>query len=387
MKVMRWVWLWLLVLVLFSPLFVTEAKAQTPVPTDTPTPTYQPLFPTGTPQPTRSYDCPEGLPAGWGTATPQGWWSMSCMRCLMALTPTATLEATWTPVPLPTNTPGGPTSTPVPTESPYDEVWILPYEYVEEFPHPSSPAIVARTFSIEFPAEAIGQRVLGLLFRVETQGTDLEFAGHDTGPRNIIGGGAGPFASGSYAYYPSGHDNSGLYVVIPDWLALLTYAPGAFPTLDEYNGFIASLGRNHSTGGIGVISEFDGSLDMTLRYWFAGVGTGIFELQGVIFQGEPFEIVISNPDFCAEVNDGQLDTGVADIGIELPAIMVGAPRCYGFGGLETSIGSWEVNIPPLQLCMKPVQFGQFDLFGLVISIDGLLSTMAGILLVRWVLRS
>jgi hypothetical protein len=94
-----------LLLVLFSLVLGTSKGQAAPLKQTTSTPTWRPLWPSSTPRPTTDYSCYQGTPEGWGTYTPDPYWSMYCKEC----------NATGTPSPAPSITPTLQGGTPHPT--------------------------------------------------------------------------------------------------------------------------------------------------------------------------------------------------------------------------------------------------------------------------------
>lgn len=386
MKVMRWALLLLLVLLLsLLPFGISSAAAQEP----TGTPTWEPLFKTATPAPTRSYDCPNTLPAGWGTVTPQAWWSMNCSQCLLQLTPSLTPEPTFTP--WASETPGGPTPTATATETP--EFVLHVYQDFAPFEFTTFNSSSGQVFY--YPSAGPGQDYVHWV-----SNGDIVIVGFIVDYVTGAGGGGWTFGDIAGQVGWGGAFNRTFAGMISTWDGANSLLAGHGWDSTSYNAERDALLSVYplSQGNTGFAVVHSGSQDSTgwaegIRVrWQRGTQAGpqtwrirgiVYAITGSLEPPGPQPVV----DYCGTVNDGLVSGPETDLGVSLPTVEVGASSCYGFDGLFVEIGDWEINMPALQLCLKPIRFGSLDLFGIVISIDLMLSALGGVLVLRWALRS
>ena len=78
----------------------------------------------------------------------------------------------------------------------------------------------------------------------------------------------------------------------------------------------------------------------------------------------------------------------AELGIAMPQFMVGVASCYGVGQTDIlDVMGFELVWPGMELCFLPFSMGELQILDVFIDADMLLSVMAGVMLIRWVLRS
>lgn len=351
-------------------------------PSVTPTPTWESLFPSSTPIPTLNYKCPDAPPAGWGTVTPSVKWNYECGPCLLTLTPTV---PTATSV-LATSTPGGPTFTPSPTPSPTPtEAEYYPLEIVwlgATYTGPvhqrtsAIPASYSGAVTIPINPEDAG-RLAGVIwiYSATTSGSGLSTANlAGVALPNGYRGNTKPF--GLFYLPVSVEMDGGEFNYQLDQLAKRTAG------MSDYDAeAYASL-----TGTV-----FQGS---TLSLSYSGQMQGDWSHVYTIQMGISGYIVLGDaapepvPSYCDAVEDGTLD-GVWDLGVELPDFKVGAPLCYGVGAVGPInlplIG--EISWPGILVCFRAITFGTLNFLGVLIDLDFLSFVIAGIMGLRWVMRS
>jgi hypothetical protein len=99
-------------------------------------------------------------------------------------------------------------------------------------------------------------------------------------------------------------------------------------------------------------------------------------------------------DYCASV-DGY-EPG-EEIGLELPMPIIGPATCFGVDEITLGLSLLnlipgiddmdDVTFPGMQVCARAIEFGDLQLFGLLVNLDVIAALMAGVFLFRLALRS
>lgn len=372
-----------LFLLFYSQPFVIEGKAQsecddpeTPIHEEcTPTPEWRPIWLTPTPEPTKSYECPDGVPEGWGLRTPSPLWMASCSKCVpQTPVPTSTLmpwqetAAASTPIPYwATQTAIAPTATNTPevTEEPVPEFW-------------------AETFHFE---DSVQAEVVPIdkLYSTNTRGRLAAFVISYSGNTSNAGHGdamlqelslylvnRGP-TLGYKCYY-----RNTLGDVVGSALCD-TYAPGAEKVRIGFQ-------INHlEDGNFGV--RYSTWAEATLS-WEATVR---FVYRSVDVQPPPQPTSTPVVSYCSSVK-GYDPADPGELGLELPVPMVGTPTCTGIPAFEIdlSVLNWlpgvsfeAVTFPGLNICATPIKFGEVKFVGISVDLDILSLIMAAVVIIRY----
>lgn len=123
-----------------------------------------------------------------------------------------------------------------------------------------------------------------------------------------------------------------------------------------------------------------------------------FDMQavGILCYGQPptEPTPMPGPSYCDAVDDGG---GGGDLESWLPQILVAQGSCMEISGwtLDVSVLNLipgiddleDVTLPGFQLCVNPIQFGNVHLFGVTVDLDVIAFAMAGLVIIRILLRS
>lgn len=384
-----------------------------------PTATWEPLYKTPTPIPTDYYDCPPGgLPANWGTVTPDTFWMSQCYNCLatgspVASTtplPTTTIQATLTAAALGTQYPNGtPTLTPSPSASPSPTVtpsgphyyavnygysyqgnwsgrnqWInvgpLPVSFGSPITFPDTPAGVVVTY-----ARAIGGASGS---RVDFDFNNNSFFGFNVGGSLIDSGkGVGCW------YRNGGHPRGAGACTETGYIS-----KGVLPYMSP-----SAVAGATMPVQIGSISALCYPTECTLSLNVV--------LLSVIYYGThepmptptptalPTMTATPNGSYCGEATGTTSGGGYGENPYTdmLPEITLGPSECRDFPAFEADISalSWIPGMsgystlvyPGLRLCTRMVDFGDFRLFGLKFDLDAVAFIAMAAFLVRIFMRS
>jgi len=103
------------------------------------------------------------------------------------------------------------------------------------------------------------------------------------------------------------------------------------------------------------------------------------------------------PGYCGEVMQaagGGSGSGAyglwsdSELGLTRPQFRVGVAKCYGIGETDIlDILGLDLYWPGLEVCFTPFSMGEIQILDIFIDADMLLAVMAGVMLLRWVLRS
>lgn len=365
---------------------------------DTPTPTDENLYNTPTLAPTGYYGCSGTQPSGMYTVTPDPYWSFKCDQCVTKtpyyVFPTSQFPFNTTVTP--TIIPSTPTVSPTPT---------------------SSFAIPSITRSNETTPQLQNQ-----LFSF-----NISQLSWSPGSKWGVSG---------WNNSSSGHHKIGLVLNTEIFLRL---QPGGY--INAYNFKVINYGQLNFTicerGGINCTSVPGGSggvyLIPSTQFPESTLVTIYKEYEieydavtnsGADWKLEFFAQSAKNEPYGYENSQflwqwggltplgtptptpvvGYCDTvvpvggGIGDEEIfNLPIFTIGWARCVNFGGWNISVEwfntffntGWsnDVTVPGFQICIRPLHFGNLTILGLVISLDFFASIMAGVLLLRFILRS
>ena len=359
---------------------------------------WEPVFKTGTPVPTNNYWCPSGLPAGWGTVTPEPWWSMNCGNCNLTLTPPAATMTSIYPTPTGTLT-ATPTATSVPSSVLKLQV-ISPISHTDIFEFGGA----GHVYQVPILPQHVG-KVVGLeMLARENSASDrfslyYEWGGFWAQVFNFNVGqwyGVHPRTSQSQIESFIGEDL---------WPGSVTEAQIDSDYRNYYDDAISSqpwdvyresyvngalnIDTNQADGFRYVITEAMNWWDHSFR-----VDTVVW---GYLYVGEEEATATPMADFCAVVNNGESSGGggggSVDLGIHLPEISVGPASCTTFGGWgfdwtdSPPLPAISFELPSVTLCFQPLSFGSFDLFGVAIDMNLFVTIMGAAVLIRWALRS
>ena len=355
-----------------------------PVLADTPTPTYEPLWQTPTPETPLNYDCPEGIPVGWGTVTPSPRWLLHCEKCITRDDYDFGEPPEGWPTPEPTEVPAD-----APPEGEFDnsdlyfwsgaiainegEPEVLDWEanihamsnLDDDYYYYATLGI--DTYKVSTSSQQYSQSVKLRISNYYTQGVDIEFLSGslegeeyhiDAGPEDLVITLASGYSSKVMWSYA---EEMTMLVIVDNPIGTQTnqVIMGLEVTLDDFYGA--------EQGGT-VTYQYD------LEYSSGGGGTG-------------------GDSFCDEVES--IDDADDD-DFEIPFIGVGVANCYVLGGFNIPL-SWldvffpgsvdDVAIPSAEFCFIPLDFGNLSIFGIQIDLDWIASAMAAVVLFRLITRS
>jgi len=369
--------------------------------TVTATPTFRALFPTQTAEPTQDYSCPAGVPAGWGTVTPNAYWSLQCGSCSPSQ-----VYPTGTPFPVSTffipvsQTAAASLGTPVPS-TPGTSVPSTPGTPVPSTPGtpvPSTPGtpVLFSCSSVSIPGATCSQ--------INPYSVKIFF-----------GGGGSSFA------LPIVFSSSASVVKVyysANYLLHYEIGYGQRPADDGliFSGFALDDGSNspivqfmggYSNEWVGwgwvgdktVVQsgEFLLSSDMVTKFMSGGI-------DGRIYMSYPSggEIVLSAdaltfltptpipstpiPSFCSSVQSGD-DSSSLGGSFSLPVPLLGAEFCpVDFERRVLSMGGVlsipDIHVPGVHLCFQEVDFGKMNYYGTELDINGLAFILAAAAIVR-----
>lgn len=380
-----------------------KAQTETPPPPDTPTPTYQPVFPTYTPLPTEGMDCPEGRqPLGAGTVTPNPYWSANCAQCI---TPewaieTSTLWPTSTAMPTATAT-VSPTATSTPIsyyvsaryklDGGSDQILYQGWNNINFGP--------ATSHELQVTLADIRSNWSAYLIIV-TEATGVKAANSQhydritaTKSTSVTG-----YAYGMYDLFGLAWD--WLYGVGSWFDDYRNYmAPGEFDVPFNYtlwNGFYFHVSNNGGYPGKNLIwyqrpynsptwgGNISGRFRVYLQLWPDAGPTATPSPTMT-----PYATATYPASFCSEV-EGEEGQGETEDYFALPAPTFGSSTCYGIDSITIPL-SWlgfdDVYIPGVEVCFKPIYFGILKMFGLNIDLDYIAYVLAGVAILRMILRS
>jgi len=305
-----------------------------------------------------SFVCPLTTPVGWGTYTPSPLWMIECAGCGATLTSTVTAVPTWSG----TGTPPSPTSTSISTPTPYvtPDGCVLPVATFLSTIEPGSsfincyiqsggtctlisPTVYRFVYSgdanemdwgFEFVPASVPVQVTvdGQVSLAETYGD----------PQNPVNRAEGDFHINVFGNTMSQYD-------VTDWC----YGPIAYQSMcaNSIHRTYTMVGPGWPYGGFSFKQSWypDWPSEDVMNYDF------LVTLGAVCAQyGTPMPPGTPVVSYCASVSP--LDSGFGwDVFVD-----DGAKNC-DMGWSEFSIGDYD--IPAVQICLQPVQFGVIKLFG------------------------
>lgn len=375
---------------------------------------WQPLISSSTPVPTNSYWCPNGIPTGWGTVTPEAWWAMNCGQCAATAIASRTITATAFSTYFPTQTRTAsvtPWATASATLYPQSTLRLI----TTNATYHGTPG-GGVTLAIPISSEYAG-KVVGIVFAAKTSGSQifLQFNNPPVGGTwtNLNGyfppGQWKMYASwmgaGYYQLYfaglstpPEGTAGSAMQNAFINYY---TYADAfTLQLYQQYSGVTFAGMTNFGAGGNVLITDDSAQLShpthIDLRI---GGSSTVIDLQvfGYIVWADS-AAGTSTPvaNYCAQVNNGESSSGGGgsiDLGIHLPEISVGPASCTTFGGWgfdwtdSPPLPAISFELPSVTLCFQPLSLGSFDLFGVAIDMNLFITIMGAAVLIRWALRS
>jgi len=374
-----------------------------------------------------TYYCPGHQPIGWGTVTPEPVWLMNCSHCV-----TPEQDAGYFPTfewgDNPMVTPG-PTSTSGPTPTEVYKMTIEEFGYLvpcvelpdvvepeewywcdydfsrfdEFYKFGLDPILLEHdlvwTSSFEYKMTAYypggtsypynGE--LGLRFSngntSSDDGTlritfkDGSIAGEYGGDYIDLSGQVFETTEEMYTFWfilytGEGEESVDLYAdLVFDIEYVGSYETSAFE--EFYFGFYHD----------GFYTDFVGNVDQGIMWWPDGV-----DVHGGY-----------SADYCKEVNDlgGSYDPGDPGTGVGIDdefsifPIYIGEEDCFVVGGWEVPLSSWfsqwfpdieDWTLPGFKVCFIPLEFGNMMLFDLEIDMNFMSYAIAGIVLMRFVLK-
>lgn len=366
------------------------AQASTPTVTRTATitapPPYQPQVNLTLPT---NFDCPIGLPVGWGTVTPQAGWEIFCSQCVG--------------VPYGTNTPGTPsptvtvTGTP-PTATVTATVTVTPTGTVA----PNELTLTWTDFFYDSgsiqdtdhnSSGSSGDSLADWYFYVTGTAISNPFGAMPTGNfRNM-----GFLATVSGTLYISIHYTSnftttqaGFYDGFPacSGAPCATTLVGGGTDTDVERNYSMTGGTTYSVGGLGLYASgaFSGCANVhcsaSVWYHLSFVpGQSAFTPTP---QATATVAATAYPSFCAAVNGGDAYSNIDTQGISWTGIATYNLSCFDLGPTHFTLFSYDWDIPWLaHICLQEIDIGNLNVFGVGIS---LLVTVYA-LGVAWVLRN
>lgn len=384
----------------------TPTSTQVMGATNTPaTGTVESIWNTATPVGTRGVDCPNDLPVGWGTVTPDVWWDINCRVCIGRLTststaiwPTFTPEGTITATPTLTYTPGTPTVTPTPTSTPVYTYFLseeVAYDYLSIA---SGTTPVSHTFRLKAPIEVtwwytdhndmyvVGYVVIMSHNRSASEVYDYSLGGAQVG--NYPGLSLTQQSQYSYTvkanvYLPFNDNNAIRSLLFP------------YSSTELYFGSVITYPMNYTVGWghklYSVVGLSAWGWD-SIRYIL--YGQYIETPQGGTPTPSPtIPVGTSTPQsFCNSVNNTE-GGGSTEGGFGLPVLTLGDRTCITLPELWLDLGilsffgiNWgTLHVPSISFCLRSISFGILQLFGLDVNLDLIsvvMSVVLGIRLIR-----
>lgn len=421
-------------LLIFLPILgINSVYAQDP----TFTPTWQPLFPTSTPRPTINSICPEGQPIGWGTVTPSFKWNQYCSNCIIYPT------ADWSNIPTVDLDPfefwhGGYCSSNEEVDGCQTrdnsglECWCpLEYLYPDGTPTPTG---LYNPYPNGTPTPQTSNNYY--------LGQKITLGSITWNYLNKAG-----FITKSVGTYPSWNEcgagyQVGRYVLYDysfDWVAGDTALDSSFwDNMQYYDGTNIRYmywARDHyiSIPGVGTVDNVViGTMLTDNGVFYNGFGRrvvngssrtdwyradyksnltrGVIDYHPICYGIAPTATPYPTPqmtptintgaDYCAEV-EAEPSTEEEEIGISLPTPIYGEGQCVIIGNFSIDLG-WlssifptlftygvpdELGVPGFQICVRPISFGNINLFGLLVNVDYFILVGSLVMVLRWILRS
>lgn len=313
------------------------------------------------------YSCPaDGVVDGWGTVTPNAFWEYQCLQCVVTPLYTSTAVPT-TPPPTTTGTPATATATASPTITPTVQstlttslISFVSYTPASGFPNTltCSPYYNGLVCNFSFSTPPNRRSVYNGVLTVYASAPVTAYVVSDS------------YASGDF-WYPThpNIDNQNMGLSVGSYPAVGT----SVMTHHSYTRQFLALGNYTLTF---AISKADYSSTVGWN------GTVYIQPQPVLPTQMPTATPTAIVDgYCGSV-DGQ--EGSPDPAFGWTGIEYGQSACLDLGGFQISILGVDIDIPWLaHLCLQGLYIGEAVIFGVSISLDVILVTIA----VAWLLRN
>ena len=349
---------------------------------DTPTPTNQPIYVTPVPE-VEDFTCPGTQPQGWGEVTPSAYWNLNCGQCVTPVSnyvwPTLDPEIWGTPVP-----------TEIVNITNYEGVY-MDYQNVV-FP----PDELQRYETVNGLFGYLGRgwkTYSSTSHEMYTAAMKIHYGGNSTGSYGFT------FRIKAYNYTTNDdlvymtveRDGfiQGVYPVSPGQSVELDVVTGTFPGTWDYEAILTVYTEDDRDGGAydvyittETIAPAGARLDSVIEFMY----------QQHIWV-DPVEEIDS---YCSSVQAEGTGTEGDEDTFQLPGINIGVADCVTVAGItvpldwtDTLFGTgWEDwNLPGMQICFTPIDFGTLTLFGITIDLDLIALGMAGVVLIRLITRS
>ena len=345
---------------------------------DTPTPTNQPIYVTPTPE-VKDFTCPGTQPQGWGEVTPSAYWNLNCAQCV-----TPVSQYTW-----PTLDPDI-WGTPEPT----DIVDITQYEglYLDDV---NSELRLyndeTKTIHNDNGRWAYTGDWWNLYDNQSGRSTTSSIRIQKTFTTSSS-------TTWSRSFELRNYTDAKIYVQIMGEYELIELEAGEFIVIRSYAGSFPGT-FNQDMILIVYIEQSDNGANFAFRDTsITGLNVyGVYDVE-IKFQNhiwvDPIEPINS---YCSTVvSEGAGQGGEGEDTFQLPGINIGVADCVTVAGItvpldwtDTLFGTgWEDwNLPGMQICFTPIDFGTLTIFGITIDLDLIALGMAGVVLIRLITRS
>lgn len=385
---------------------VLAQDTPTPPPSYVNTPTPESLFKTPTTAPTKNLTC-NGQPLGWGTVTPDAYWASNCALCVtpIPLGNWPTLQSTNTPVgytPQPTQ---APTITPTALSSGDSD---LVHFSVEDWNYTGYLYYSGQTMEVNTPLETGipygARRDFKMLFMNEGLNDKWLKVKIDTTLKvGLSCGGTMRLYFNNTWDYPlelKFNDAYGTETVV-----VTAHSEVLIKTWVFNSGYTGDLLRSVEVKVENPNKIFPPVVeDFNFRWWYQlGCANSTYQVKNTItLLGTAEPTPTPRPYTYCEVVQQKSTQPEDNPLFGLPDIKIGWGSCVQFGGFFIPLGwinsigefvggSWNVpdswQVPGLNFCFKPVYFGTLTILNIDINLDYLASVMAGVLIIRLIMRS
>lgn len=346
--------------------------------TATPEPTLESLIKTPTPKPTLNTSC-HGIPQGWGTVTPYAAWSERCYQCLPlptmsgAITPTPDLLAPTATATLPALTYWIELTNPVQSHIQPDQDYSTTGNYAELEVYSVSGSYTK--------IHLINNNTWFLTPYYWDQWTKTNVILHTQ------------ICNYSWDRIVMTADDGTVNTIAKDTCQDIKYKEQAKDSqVWSWTGYIEIFGA----------STKETNLVMYMRNYAEGTRDSTFFSSWNYHMGN---LIPPTPtpsgSICDKVQSKEEGQASEDTGLfSLPDIKVGVGSCNQYFGWTIGL-SWVANlsqnvgvnipesltIPGIIICIKPIYFGELNLFGLTVNLDIIAVVMGVVVLLRIILRS
>ena len=385
-------------LLIFWP--VSAVSAQEPTPTDT----LVPFYTTPTPRPPENYNCPDGIPEGWGQYEPDPTWLFHCSYCLPSESEWEWPEFDWGENPF--DPPGESTPTPEPTETPdYSENAYLTHSIID----------IQQSHVNYFWGQ----------YNVKYTNFANQHWAYVKNSNIPVGGNYSIILENEYYFKAIGYGTSSTMKTQVQYRFECLYADLCkvkFVNGYDFPGGLTELIIPGNTQQDYVMASGLTKNDLEYHhYWVMEVtieGKQLIQqdytnlkirtyinnavhndlTQEIVWGYGPgtYEDFLRPPSYCDSVIPLGSGTGDDD-SFKLPGFWFGANQCFSLGGftvplewLNIFFGSMQVQdweMPGMQFCFQAIHFDSLTLFGLEINLDWMALAMAGVVLFRFLTRS